>query len=388
MPFQFISSLCIASMLFSQGLCISNLLRLESKDVSKYQPPDVLANFFKKSNAMRNMTDAEQSRFVSDVLQKDWTIRKSGETKNIKAMDLINNVTITLEKILETSELEVQIKDIQIIGGAATYALDKSYKFNDLDVQFVLDYAVEDRIAVSTLIEQAVREYLNISKKHLMDALEKKVIVPLAKETAKESDSIFSLFSFKPDPSLPGQNIELKFAKMRKEGVSYAFEQFEFTTSSFKASLKNYYGGGNIQVQSSYEHGIYKAERALKNRTAICPNPQLVRGGAFLKGCALQQKGFNLEFGNGFSVDDCILKFFDDATIKNPPIKQVNAHAKNHYPDQEEGKAGFLKNVVQYLQNFQDQTLDNDLKEKARLLVLEIQKSFALQNSSQNILKK
>ena len=160
----------------------------------------------------------------------------------------------------------IEIKDIRLNGGAASYVLthDKCFAYTDIDFVFRCDLSSESTwTQIKTLVCECLSQQIpsttsSLSPIIIQTAYVEK-IVRILNPSNKDSWALISLYN------MHGRNIELKFVDRMKR-------QFQFSADSFQIlidPLLNYYEQiSKYSKKQQYHHG--KHQLVNENNSCVC----------------------------------------------------------------------------------------------------------------------
>lgn len=245
----------------------------------------------------------------------------------------------------------VQVRDVRLNGGAASYILDSAscQEFNDLDLIFGVDLSNHNELQkVRNCVLECLLDFLpeGVSKDKMSSCSLKEAYVQKMVKVCNEHGDRWSLISLS---NKTRKNVELKFVDKMKR-------QFEFSVDSFQVILDSLLTFYDVSQAPMSEHfyptvvaeSVYgdfsEAWYHLNNKIIATRNPEEIRGGGLLKYCYLLVKSFT-------PADDIDIRtmerymcsrFFIDFSDINQQRQKLESYLANHFSGDESMKYHYL----------------------------------------------
>ncbi|CAF1034673.1 unnamed protein product [Adineta ricciae] len=307
---------------------------------------------------------------LCSILEDSVEIHGQG---NFPALNIVpKDFLIELRRAFHVNH--VDIRDIRLNGGAASYVLtnDKLFSYTDIDFVFRCDLSSEStwtqiKTTVCECLSQQIpstSSQLSVSPIIIQAAYVKK-IVRVINPSNNDSWALISLYN------INGQNIELKFVDRLKR-------QFQFSVDSFQIlldPLMDYYERiskyqQSINKKQQYYHHDYRASKSnrypnrypvipveclygsfdaalthLNRRQIVTTSPEGIHGGGLLKYCLLLTRGYR-PYDNGISSWQleklmCSRFFIDFIDVNEQEYKLVS-YLSSHFSNDDSAKYRYL----------------------------------------------
>ena len=326
----------------------------------------------------------EQVKPLNTVLQSDVSIHGRGNFPNLETN--LTDLILAFQQKLQ--EEQVEVKDIKLNGGAASYILaTKEQSFNDVDLIFNVDLSCQKNFdRVKTAVLSALLRFLpeGVNRNRMSTGSMKEGYV---NKMVKVNDSDkWSLISLSNNL---GRNVDIKFVNTMKR-------QFEFSVDSFQILLDSillFYGYSEMPMSDKFYptvivesvYGDFRtALEHLHKRQIATKNPEQIRGGGLLKFCYLLVKGYKAASKNDIHELKrymCSRFFIDFPDIRQQQVK-LEAYLWNHFqgPDSE-----LRYDYLRHLHRVVDQStvcLMNHERRQTLNLIDQLANQFATTNRS------
>ncbi|CAF1136998.1 unnamed protein product [Adineta steineri] len=269
---------------------------------------------------------------------------------------------------------QIDIKNIRLNGGAASYVLtnDKSFSYTDIDFVFRCDLSSESIwTQIKTIVCECLSQQIPSTSSQLLlspiiiQAAYVEKIVRVINPSNNDSWALISLYN------INGQNIELKFVDRMKR-------QFQFSVDSFQILLDpllDYYDRiskyqQQINKKQQYYQNDYRSSKNnryiyrypiisveclygsfdaalthLNRRHIVTTSPEGIHGGGLLKYCLLLTRGYR-PYDNGISSWQleklmCSRFFIDFADINEQEYKLLS-YLSSHFANDDSAKYRYL----------------------------------------------
>jgi hypothetical protein len=330
-----------------------------------------------------------QNRHVNklcSILEEPIEIHGQGNfpTLNIVSKDFL----IELRQAFQLNNID--IKDVRLNGGAASYVLtnDKSFSYSDIDFIFRCDLSSESAWTQikTTVCECLARHISSINSSSssfssqlsfspiIIQAAYVEKVVRVVNPSNNDSWALMSLCN------VNGQNIELKFVDRMKRQFQFSVDSFQilldplldhyeqifkYQQQTNKKQVNYYYHSkqqheyrsskNNRYVSSLYRlppisvecvYGSFESALTHLNRRLIATtSPERIRGGGLLKYCLLLTRGYR-PYDNGIASWQleklmCSRFFIDYADINEQEYKLL-AFLSSHFFNDDSAKYRYL----------------------------------------------
>lgn len=231
----------------------------------------------------------EQVERLHEVMQDAIPVHGRGNFPTLE-IKLKNLVQVVREKLKADG---VNVRDIRINGGAASYILGNeiNQNYNDLDLIFGVDLSGQNEFQkVKTAVLNSLLDFMpdGVNKEKMSSCSLKEAYVQKMVKVCNDTDK-WSLISLSNNK---GRNVELKFVDNMKR-------QFEFSVDSFQIILDSLHTFYEVSQRPMSEHfyptvvaesvygNFHEALYHLNKKLIATRNPEEIRGGGLLKYCNL-----------------------------------------------------------------------------------------------------
>ncbi|UJR37874.1 hypothetical protein I4U23_030564 [Adineta vaga] len=326
-----------------------------------------------------------QNRHVNklcSLLEQSIEIHGQGNfpTLNIVSKDFL----IELRRAFHLNH--INIKDVRLNGGAASYVLtnDKSFSYSDIDFIFCCDLSTESTwTQIKTTVCECLARHISSTNSStqlsfspiIIQAAYVEKVVRVSNPSNNDSWALMSLCN------VNGQNIELKFVDRMKRQFQFSVDSFQISLDplldhyeqiskyqqtpnkkqshynqyhhskqhyDYRSSKNNRYSSiqrlPSISVECVY--GSFESALTHLNRRLIATtSPERICGGGLLKYCLLLTRGYR-PYDNGIASWQleklmCSRFFIDYADINEQEYKLL-AFLSSHFSNDDSAKYRYL----------------------------------------------
>lgn len=253
-----------------------------------------------ESQVRQAVLSYEQMCRLNDVMDEVVNIHGRGNfpTLEVRLRDLVNVVSAKLQADQAVGGAGLQVRDIRVNGGAASYVLAiESQPYNDLDLIFGVDLTNgRNYDRVKTAVLNSLLDLLpeGVNRKRISTCSLKEAYVSKMVKVNNDGDR-WSLISL--GNSRNSKNVELKFVDTMRR-------QFEFSVDSFQIildSLMLFYECSTCPISENFYptvvgESVYgdfqEALYHLQKKLISTRQPEEIRGGGLLKYCNLLVKNY------------------------------------------------------------------------------------------------
>lgn len=314
------------------------------------------SSYVDNNNNICNVLSYGQVAKLHDLMEDCIYIHGKGRfpTLVIKLRDLVRLVKDEL-----TSD-GVNVRDIRLSGGAASYTLDTSINqwYSEVDFIFGVDLTNQSKIKkIRNCVLRSLSKLLpeNVNKGNICNCALQEVYVQKMDEVYHKNGDRWSLISLR---NKGRNNLRLKFVDTMKRQFAFSVESFQITLDdlfTFYAISKspmneNFYP--SLTAKSLYGN-FQEACSHLDNKLIAARNSQEIRDGdTLLKYCNLLVRGYTpANWTDVRKMERCMCsRFFIDFKSINQQRDILKQYLEHHFNGDNETKHGFLLSLCRVIQ--------------------------------------